>query len=1815
MGTVGILDIPNQVTCAAIEPVAPIVATTDPVLVVQAISGTTGDVEVTANDDTQLILIAGDYLSSSRLVLGASVAEISLNRTVTAQVGTAAEGPPLISSLSGIGDMNVTATADGFVLPIALAGAGPADGAGGAHGDAHGIDHHNPPTEGSASVPGASAFGLGFSGDAAVAVVNDTVQAFINDGGTLTGSGGKLSVTSADQTSVAASTGAWSSLYGEHDGLSAGLAGSVSLTFVNANVQAFLNGPTVDNLGLQVLATNSMLVGALAAGGSGSSLPNSLAVAGSVAYNDITFNTQASLNDVTGTNLAAVEVQASNQARVWAAAGSVDLVIPKITAEGHDAEGQKRIGIGLAAAWNGLNNTTTATISNSSLTQASGGVELVAEDNSRSYAFAAGVAATEGGVALGGQFTNTDANYAVTAEVADSTITSTATGSQAGLTVAATMSPVAISGAGNLMYDYVVEGTAYVSAGAAVTNLTVNGSATAQITGSTVNLANGGVNVVTISGPPPEDPDQATALENLNLPLSSSSNNFYSFAVGADISNAMATGEFSLTFNDIQSWNLTAQITDSTVTAGGDLAVEASDNSEIIAGAGSLAVVSSANVELQAAFGAAVAKNTFVGNTTAQIVDSAVTGNGTDSDLTVSASSDRLISTGAAGGQGGGAVDAGTAITLNTIDSTVTAQIAGTSSSPTTVTTTGDILVAASDASTIGAGAGQIDLSFLMAKTDPPVSVAAAAAATVNTVNQSVSASVDTATLNAPTGSIEVTAEADSSLTANAVGVAFTLSSATLIFGLDGAGSGASNTLTSSVLAEVVDSTVHAGSLSVEATDNSTIQASAGTVAIQALVSTQGANLSAAVGVSIAENTLGSASTPNQVVAQVVDSTLTLSGANAQGAALAITAESTVNATAATAAGAGDFGVQPQLPWTGVGAQSLNTVYENVSAELSGGQTTVTGAGDVLLTAQNSSTHSAGAGGVAFAGYTAGESVHKKSTLAAVSVGAALASNEVTLQTSALVTDAANVTFAPSAGLTAGDLMVAATADAVIEAVAVGVAGTLALGTSTTLSALDGAGSSAVNSTNSTVVAQVTDSGTTVQGAGAATITARDQNQVTAGSGALAFTGGTKIQVASSVGVSLSENTVTGSVTAGVENASLTASGPAVIAASLEPASSQGNAFAVAVAGTGVFGFEGGPLVAAGAGAGTTNTVNYTVLATVENSVLATGSLELSATDNSVVYSNAGGVGLAAATAEDGFQATMAVGAAQGTNSISSDVQAAVSNSTVTTSGDLTVAADSQANIDSIGYGVALGLEFADAGLSSAGSGAAAYNTTQNSTIAHITGGTVTVNGNNSLTVAATDAAQISVGAGSGSLSVAVGEGAALAVGTVIAQNALNNTTEAYVGTLTPASGSTPPATTVSSSGPIAVTAMSTPTISADVVAVATALDVGASFAGAGAGGNATTTLGPSSVGGVQVLAGIVAGAEVTTTAQPAAGPALLVEATYQPTVTVEVGTGTFSGSFVGSSVGVSLGTITDNTTVQSLIQSASVSAPLGTVEVATSSRSNLESQVVPTAQSLALGLGSATGVSTIDDNAQYLASVTNAQAISAQTLAVQAQSQDSLDALTQGGAGGLAAVGVFVANATRGGSTLAQVELPATLSVSNLTIAAQTNQAVLTNSYSVTIGLDAGAGQNINSTLTENVQAQLLNPLNQAYTLGGPGLGRRSVDQQCLGRNRPGVGYGVALWGGSLPGNGHRPAQRGGGAAGQPHRPGRYRSLGRGQQPGRRACEIGVWVTHRRGGDHRDHQQFPHGGHHGRRNAFLRRGPQARCGQHQHLQRGRRQQ
>jgi len=577
------------------------------------------------------------------------------------------------------------------------------------------------------------------------------------------------------------------------------------------------------------------------------------------------------------------------------------------------------------------------------------------------------------------------------------------------------------------------------------------------------------------------------------------------------------------------------------------------------------------------------------------------------------------------------------------------------------------------------------------------------------------------------------------------------------------------------------------------------------------------------------------------------------------------------------------------------------------------------------------------------------------------------------------------------------------------------------------------------------------------------------------------------VDVAVSVGVSLSETTIDGSVTAGVvDGATLGSQGSVTVAASAQPASSLGNAYAVAVAGSGAFSVDGlaSPLVAAGAGAGITNTRTYAISAQVDQATVSAGSLSVSASDNSVLYSNAGGVGLTVGEAT-GFQIGMAVGAAQGTNTVATTVQAQIVDSTVITTGSVSVAANSQASIESIAYGVALGLEAVDAGASTAGSGAAAYNNVTNSTAARLTGGSVLSQGNgddDALQVTATDGANISASAGAGGFGGIVGDGVGLAVGAVVTQNTINNSTQAYVGTLNPPAGTTPAGTLVTVTGPVTIAANSAPTATSMAVAVAASTDIGEGLALAGSGANAITTLGPATVGGVQVLAGIVNGANVVSQPNSAGQNGVSVQASYQPDVTSNVGTGAGTIGLFGASVGVSLGTITDNTTVQTVVESATVNAAGGTIALQTSSHSELGVEVVPTSVSVSLGAAGAGGNAIITDNAQYLVEVAESNAITANTLSVLASSQDALNAQIIGVDTGAVSIGAFLATASRGGSTAAVVNLPTSLEVNNLAIAAQTQQSVETDGSSVSVGLFSGAGETLTSTLTEQVSAQLLN-------------------------------------------------------------------------------------------------------------------------------------
>ncbi len=1688
-GSLGLFHTPQQQTTAAIVPVNPGSPFTGTALFITANPGTMGDVSVEANDQTTLILATGNVTKSKNTGVGLSVSVVDLDRQVSAYLGTPDGSSPLSSSLTGLGNIQVHAIASGSITTIALAGTTSSSG----------LSNSGQTQQGGVQGQTTQTYGIGISGDAATSVVKDRVEAYLNDLGSITGTSAAtpstLSVQSTDSTQVYSITGSWAEISNDVGGghTSVGIAGSVSLNFVTANVSAFIESMTLTAMAIDLNAKNEMDIGAFAGGGSADTLNNSgLNIAGSISNNDVSLTTQAELNSVTGTLLGTIQLNADNQNSTWAAAGTLDLMM---------GNGGTRIGLGLAGALNQFNNSTTAEVNNSTLNQTTGGISITATDTSVSYGFAAGANIVQDGVAGSGMFTTTTANITVSALIENSTIISTSSAGSAGLTLAATMTPILISAAGSLVATYDNDNN-LLGAGAAIALANLSGSSTAQISNSTVTLSAGPIQVTSVSGPPlTPNSSVNTNLTSLNLPNIStigSSNNIYVFAVGATAANTEITGAYAESYVNVTKWNIEAEIFGgSNISTSGNVTVQATDSSGIFSGAGAVATGNPVGTAFTGgpslAVGAAIATNSFTGQTVAVIDSSNVTTTGPQSLVSVIATSDKLVGSAAVGVQVSDILAAGDSVVLNSINDTVTATISGNSAHSTIISPYG-VRVEAADKSTIGTGAGQVTIATQVA------GLAAGAAAAANSVAETVTSTIENATVTSTAGNVSVIAQAQGQIFAYAVGVAGAISSTSLtdtkwpgVFSFSGVGSGAGNSINNTVSATIGNSTgnsptnITSNSLTVSATDSSSIQAVAGALSVQ--IQTTGLNaVSVSVGISAAVNDIGSSSTTGNVSAEIINATINLSGGN-----LSLTATDSATIQATTAAGSAAATTTEATTGTisGAGAGSGNTIYQNVSSLISGSLVNVTGSGNVTVNGESQATINAYAGGVAIAGST---SVNPEGV--AVSVGAAAAVNTVSLTTESAVTNASTINFPTIASTSSssnpnpGNLSVSATNNAAIEAIAFGVAGSFS---STGILSIGGAGSAAVNTINSSPSAFI-NAGSTVSNATGVSLTAAESSSIIAGTGALAAGIGVASTVSVSVAVSFSLNTVEGTVQAEIDNATVSSSGLITISAGLTPYSGGDqyqnghNIYAVAVAGSGSYAGGGeGAIGIAGAGAGTGNTVNFTVQAEVlgTSSVKSSG-LTISATDNSSIYSNAGGIGLAVATSGTGG-AGIAVGAASGTNTITNTVAALVLNSTITTTHAFSLQATSTADITSISWGVAITATAGSGAISASGSGAGAYNVITNAIQAGITGGTITAGTlpTDNMSISATDQSQIACNAGAGSLSISGGEGSlSLAPGVVVATNTVGNTIQACIGVFPSTTSPTSSVTTsVIVAGPLAVTAASQAEVTSTAVAVAVSASfsiAGVAFAGSGA--TVTTTLNG------KVQAGILTGASVTSNLSGSSSVSgVLVSASDAPTVSSNVGSSAISVGLIGASIGVSLAQITDKDSVAAVIE-GNVTTRGTPIQVTTTGQASLTDLAVATAASVSANVAAAGGNAQITNNATYQSVVAQTALINTGTnsngmygnLSVIATSTDSLNAQVDGGVAAVGSIGAFLASASSGGTTSASVSPSSTIIVGNLLITATANQTVATSGDSVTVGLLTGVGVTLNSSATETVSAVL---------------------------------------------------------------------------------------------------------------------------------------
>ncbi len=863
------------------------------------------------------------------------------------------------------------------------------------------------------------------------------------------------------------------------------------------------------------------------------------------------------------------------------------------------------------------------------------------------------------------------------------------------------------------------------------------------------------------------------------------------------------------------------------VQAAGDVLVQANDTSHIDSGTGSLALSLNNGVAINASVGVNDIRNTVTAYVEGAKVQSSA------GDVTVSAAETardvNIVIGGAGTGEG---VAFGGSFAINFIKNTVDAHIKSNAvSGASDVDADGSISVQAHDDAAIATLAGNVGASI-------SGTAGVGLAFAVNDVNDTVTALIDGSTANAATGSLTVDAtfaKPDKLPPGLDVQIAAMAVSGGGAQSIGGAGSVALNWIRNHVTAKIAnvtnlgagDEIGAAGTLTVSASDNSTINALAGAIAISG-IGAEGA--SGAIGASVAYNYLGGdpnhpATTDNNVVTAAIENVT----GSIQAGSLDVHAayQGQINNITVAGAAAGTFALG--------GAVSINKIRNTSDAHITGSTsvaTTGTGATSVQVRAEDTSKIQVLAGGIGIAIAT--------QTPVSIAAGVSVASNEIDNTIQSYI-DNSKVT-------SAGGVSMAATSTPTIKALTIGVA----IGATTGGGGFSGtgAGAGSGNTIQNTIDVHITNSLSTnnkgvFANGGALHLTATDTPTILAGAGGFGFAGafGGGGGIGGSIGISVAINDVEDTVKAYIDGSTARATGNDVSLIATETADVEALTIGGAV---GASGGGGGGVGVGAAGAGSGNTVKNKVYAYVTGgsvvSTLTSGNVTISATDDSTIVANAGGVGIAAAIGGSGGGAvSLGVGAA--TSDIEDDVQAYVDGAKITSAGGVHLSATETATIETLTIGGAVSAAGGgEGGLSISAAGADSDNTIKNNVQAYIQNSTtaagkgVAANGG-ALLIEASDTSSITANGGGVGIAVGIaGLGAAsAAVGFSVAHNDIENTVQAFVNN----------ANVSATSHNVELTATENATIDALSIGGAVAVGVGliGSAAGAGAGGDSSNTV------------------------------------------------------------------------------------------------------------------------------------------------------------------------------------------------------------------------------------------------------------------------------------------------------------------------------------------------------------------------------------
>ncbi len=781
----------------------------------------------------------------------------------------------------------------------------------------------------------------------------------------------------------------------------------------------------------------------------------------------------------------------------------------------------------------------------------------------------------------------------------------------------------------------------------------------------------------------------------------------------------------------------------------------------------------------------------------------------------------------------------------------------------------GAVTLAASDDTSIRADAGGV--AGAISTNGQGTLLAIGASIATNAADTTVLARITGSTVDA--GSVSLAAENAQKIRALTLAGAFSVATqGSTAFG--GAGSGSGNDIDATINAVIDGSTINTtGNVVLTAIDASNITSDAGSAALAITTGGSSSLTAIAAGAAVATNDIA-----NQARAAIEDSDVDVGGT------LDVQASSTASIDTFTLGIAGTVaaGSHGTLPLAGAGSGSGNYIANTIEGVVEGSRVTTLGA--MSIAALDDSTIKAEAGSaVVTIGVGSGTNV-------GVGLGLSMTINQIGNTTHAVIDDSEVVT---------GDMLtMSADGTSDIDSLALGVAlGVTAFsGKNVSINAIGAASSNEIANVIEAVIRD-SDSGDaeSVQAGGTISLSATDDASINAEAIAATATvaAGSRTSGGGSLVAAVVINTIDNQTRAAIDGVDVvTTLGNLELAAS-----SASDIDAIGVAASVGFSGSGASAIQINAGASIAkNEVSNTVETVIADAaVAAPGAVSLSATDDTRITADLVAACVSAAFGSRG-SGGLAVAGTVVLNDISNTTRALIENgAAVDATGTFTASVESNTQISAVGVAASASVSMGSGNLSlsGAGTGAVVDNDISNQIVAGVTGGS-SVDADGVVTITAEDNANISSEVIAAAASIGVGSGSvtvSLAVAVSVANNSISNSTRALIDD-----------SSVSAGGSLTLTADAMANI--DVTGIAAALSVAASSGTLAVGASVTVAVVTNTVDGVvEALiseADALDGQSVT-----AAGP-ITISATNMNDIDAVTGSVATTISATGGSVSIS---------------------------------------------------------------------------------------------------------------------------------------------------------------------------------------------------------------------------------------------------------------------------------------------------------------------